>query len=58
MQKVSRWGITLLASLVGSWIGAAMDHNNWAGAASIIGGLIGLAVGYWASAYLDNYINS
>ena len=55
---MSRWGITLLASLVGSWIGAAMDHNNWAGAASIIGGLVGLAVGYWASAYLDNFINS
>lgn len=43
-------------SLVGSWIGAEFDHNNWFGLASTVLGVIGCLVGIWAAYLIDNYI--
>lgn len=33
---------------IGSWLGAALDHGNWFGAASILLGAVGSLVGVWA----------
>lgn len=48
-------GITIFGTL-GGWVGAAMDHGNWFGVASIflstIGSLAGIWAGYKAGQYL------
>lgn len=56
MHKLARAAITLTTSLIGSWVGALLDHNNWWGWTSTIFGIIGLGVGYYLAQMLDNYI--
>jgi hypothetical protein len=47
-MKLLIWiGITI-GGTIGSWIGAALDHNNWFGLASILLGGVGSLVGIWA----------
>lgn len=47
-------GLTICGG-IGSWAGAALDHNNYLGAASIglgaVGSLVGVWVGYKAGEY-------
>ena len=49
-------GVTVVGTL-GGWIGAALDHGNWFGTASLllgtVGSLLGIWVGYKAGQYLD-----
>lgn len=56
MQKIVKTMLTLLCSVIGSWIGAAVDHNNWFGAASTILGIVGFVAGIWLARRLDDYI--
>lgn len=58
MQRMSKAGIILLTSTVGSWLGALMSGGDWFGWASSILGIVGLAAGYWLAKILDNYIDS
>ncbi len=48
----------LIASTIGSWIGAAIDHNNWLGFWSTLFGIIGFVAGIWLARKLDDYIES
>jgi uncharacterized membrane protein YfcA len=57
MQKLTKGGIVLVVSTIGSWIGAAMDHNNWFGVTSTVLGVIGIFIGLWLVRLLDDYIN-
>ena len=47
-------GFTLFG-LLGSWIGAAMDHGNWFGVASTVIGIIGSVAGIWIGYYIADY---
>lgn len=55
---MAKGGVIITASLIGSWIGAALNGGNWFGWISTIFGLVGLAVGYWLAKLLDNYIEN
>jgi hypothetical protein len=47
-MKLMIWiGITV-GGLVGSWLGALMDSNNYLGGWSILLGAVGSLVGIWA----------
>lgn len=48
-------GITTFGTL-GGWLGAAMDHGNWFGAASILIGTIGSLFGVWAGYKAGQYM--
>lgn len=58
MQKMAKGAIVIATSTIGSWLGAALDHNNWFGLTSTVLGIIGLVAGYLIARSLDNYINS
>lgn len=53
-KKFALLGFTIFG-LIGSWIGAALDHGNWFGAASTIIGLIGSVAGIWIGYYFADY---
>jgi hypothetical protein len=40
-------GVTIFG-IIGGWIGAAIDHGNWFGTASILIGTVGSLFGVWA----------
>jgi hypothetical protein len=44
-------------SLVGSWLGSALDHGSWFGLTSTIFGVLGCFVGVWAAYAIDQYIH-
>jgi len=48
-------GITIFG-LLGSWIGALMDHGNWMGGWSILLGAVGSFFGIWAGYKAGRYI--
>jgi uncharacterized membrane protein YfcA len=48
-------GITVFGTL-GSWLGAALDHGNWFGAASLLLGTVGSLLGVWAGYKLSQNI--
>jgi hypothetical protein len=56
-MKLLIWiGITVGGGL-GGWLGAAIDHGNWFGAASILLGGVGSIVGIWAGFKINkNYL--
>lgn len=56
MKKMAKGSITLIASLLGSWIGALVDHGNWWGWSSTILGIVGFVVGIWMAHQLNDYI--
>jgi uncharacterized membrane protein YeaQ/YmgE (transglycosylase-associated protein family) len=41
---------------IGGWLGAAMDHGNWFGAASILLGAVGSFFGIWAGFKAGQYL--
>ncbi len=47
MKLMITLGIFIGGSL-GGWLGAAMDHGNWFGAASILLSAVGSFAGVWA----------
>lgn len=55
---MAKGGISLIGSLIGGGIGAALDHGNWFGTWSNIFGAIGLAGGYWLARRLDEFIDT
>jgi hypothetical protein len=57
MQRLTKTGIVLVTSTVGSWIGAALDHGNWFGITSTLLGIVGLVAGLWIAYKIDEYIN-
>jgi hypothetical protein len=56
MKKYITMGI-LVFSTIGSWIGAAMNHGNWFGVASTIGGIIGTGVGIYVGYLIGDYVD-
>jgi len=56
-MKLMIWiGITVGGAL-GGWLGAALDHGNWFGAASILLGGVGSVAGLWAGYKISkNYL--
>ena len=48
-------GVTIFGT-IGGWLGAAMDHGNWFGAASILIGTVGSFFGIWAGYKAAQYM--
>ena len=46
----------LVFSMIGSWIGADLDHGNWFGATSNILGIVGMGVGIWVGYKIGQYV--
>lgn len=43
--------------LIGSWVGAAVDHNNWFGVWSNVLGIVGTLAGIWIAYLISEYID-
>jgi len=55
MEKFTQWSLVLLGSSIGSWIPTLWGSDIFS-MASIIGGLIGTALGYYAMMLVKDYI--
>jgi hypothetical protein len=54
MKRYITLGI-IVCSLIGSWLGAELDHGNFFGTASNVLGIAGMFVGIWAGYKIGQY---
>jgi len=55
MEKLTQWSLVLLGSSIGSWFPTLWGSDIFS-LASIVGGLIGTALGYFAMTLVKDYI--
>jgi len=48
----------IVFSVVGSWIGAELDHGNLFGVTSNVLGVIGVLVGIWVGYKIGQYVET
>lgn len=46
----------VVVGMLGSWLGALMDHGNWLGGWSLLLGTIGSLAGIWVGYRVGQYI--
>lgn len=56
MHKMVKLLFAFFGSIIGGWVGASLDHNDWVSFPSIFLSIVGVAGGIWLAYKLDDFI--